>query len=975
MSKQKPDQDGSGIDLPLVRGAPDQRMSLILFLQTIVFGLSHLFFVLPLKLFLGYFVFRPFNPLVKDIGRPLLADALVRQIATCYDRWTPAQIRLLLDRKRSYALTHAASEFKGWIQHVKVNGTAGRWLAPPKTDRKDDDVVIYFVHGGGFIFDSGTNAQAFFLDVIKSLKKEHGVAASVFFLDYRLAPEYKYPSQLIETLAGYHYLVNSLGIPESKIVLGGDSAGANLASAFLLHLARPNPAIKVPESLGQTPKRPAGALLISPYTNLFGSTKSFYDNAAYDIISPSLIARAAFAYIGAKFPTKYQPRRHGWNPLYLLFGRQKLPPQPAHRLPDVYGWSDVENIKLFQDPYVNPFVCNDASWWKEACPGNGKTLVAWGGKEIFVDDDQALYDQLEKAGVEPVRVFHPLKLHDWLLHDYGLPMSHRVRRLGNELDDFHFGLKQTVKFIAHVIDETDAPSQPRLDTASSSAVQDIKGDSNESLRNRGGERVKPSYSDEAVAATVGGLRAAEHREASSGAPADYGNEAVLAASVGLRRAEQQAESSAPAAQSSATKAGKSASKVAGTEKAKKGGSAQGSVPTTDDGDHEGSYAAIAAHDDHIASDAPIVAEGEGDKIKPTKEKATPSEKLEKPTVQQPAEPKAPTTDSGEGSYAAIASHHDHIAPEAPIVAEGEGSKIKPVSEEAAQSQKTEKSKAEVPAEPKAPTTDNGEGSYAAIASHHDHIAPEAPIVAEGEGSKIKPASEEAARGQKLEKSKAQQPAEPKAPTTDSGEGSYAAIASHHDHIAPEAPIVAEGEGSKIKPASEEAAQSQKLEKSSAQQPAESTAPTTGISAGSHAVNAAYLDQFAASMVIDEEDGDWTISVEPPPLRMWELQTARQPTEMRSKESQERDLPQPKGPEESTHANLNGASSTGTSASAGAPKKKAKSKRKKAKKATQPNADSNGGGSYAAIAAHHDRIASDAPIVAEGEGDVIHPTQA
>ena len=106
-------------------------------------------------------------------------------------------------------------------------------------------------------FDSGTNAQVFFLDAINSLKKEHGVAASVFFLDYRLAPEYKYPSQLIETLAGYHYLVNSLGISESKIVLGGDSAGANLASAFLLHLARPNPAIKVPESLGQTPKRPA----------------------------------------------------------------------------------------------------------------------------------------------------------------------------------------------------------------------------------------------------------------------------------------------------------------------------------------------------------------------------------------------------------------------------------------------------------------------------------------------------------------------------------------------------------------------------------------------------------------------------------------------------------------------------------------------------------------------------------------------
>ena len=61
------------------------------------------------------------------------------------------------------------------------------------------------------------------------------------------------------------------------------------------------------------------------------------------------------------------------------------------------------------------------------------------------------------------------------------------------------------------------------------------------------------------------------------------------------------------------------------------------------------------------------------------------------------------------------------------------------------------------------------------------------------------------------------------------------------------------------------------------------------------------------------------------------------------------------------------------ASAGAAKKKAKSKRKKPKKAPQPKPDdSHGGGSYAAIAAHHDHIAGNAPIVAEGEGGVIHP---
>lgn len=53
---------------------------------------------------------------------------------------------------------------------------------------------------------------------------------SIFLLDYELAPESFYPSQLIETLAGYSYLVNHLNIKPSRICLSGDSAGGNLAT-------------------------------------------------------------------------------------------------------------------------------------------------------------------------------------------------------------------------------------------------------------------------------------------------------------------------------------------------------------------------------------------------------------------------------------------------------------------------------------------------------------------------------------------------------------------------------------------------------------------------------------------------------------------------------------------------------------------------------------------------------------------------
>lgn len=128
--------------------------------------------------------------------------------------------------------------------------------------------------------DTGGNAQIFFLKLAKLLNKR-SVATSVFSIDYgarscspfpflsliltsaELAPERKYPSQLIETSAAYHHLVNDLGIPEERICIAGDSAGGNLAEAFLLHLARPNPAISVPASLGPTPKRPGVRSFIS----------------------------------------------------------------------------------------------------------------------------------------------------------------------------------------------------------------------------------------------------------------------------------------------------------------------------------------------------------------------------------------------------------------------------------------------------------------------------------------------------------------------------------------------------------------------------------------------------------------------------------------------------------------------------------------------------------------------------------------
>jgi acetyl esterase/lipase len=214
-----------------------------------------------------------------------------------------------------------------------------------------------------------------------------------------LAPEYKYPSQIIETLAAYHYLVNTLGISEDKIVIGGDSAGGNLAEGFLLHLARPNPAIHVPAEFGPTPRRPGGALLISPFTKLISHLPSRKANVAHDLIDDGGSFTAALDYIGAKRPSGTTPVP-SFNPVHLL----KLPhPHPPRGIiKSAKGFTaekEGKGLDLLSSPYVNPSVCEDLEWWNEAFPGEGRTMVTWGGKEIFCDDIVELVGVLNKVSL------------------------------------------------------------------------------------------------------------------------------------------------------------------------------------------------------------------------------------------------------------------------------------------------------------------------------------------------------------------------------------------------------------------------------------------------------------------------------------------------------------------------------------------------------------------------------------------------
>ena len=122
---------------------------------------------------------------------------------------------------------------------------------------------VYF-HGGGWVIgDVNTH------DVLcRQLTAASG--ASVISVDYRLAPEHKFPAAADDAWAATKWVVaqaNDLGLDASRLAVGGDSAGGNLAAVVAL-MARDagGPAIKL-------------QVLIYPVTDIMRETRSYSDFA------------------------------------------------------------------------------------------------------------------------------------------------------------------------------------------------------------------------------------------------------------------------------------------------------------------------------------------------------------------------------------------------------------------------------------------------------------------------------------------------------------------------------------------------------------------------------------------------------------------------------------------------------------------------------------------------------------------------
>jgi acetyl esterase len=98
----------------------------------------------------------------------------------------------------------------------------------------DDTPLLVFLHGGGMIYGDLDTHDA----TCRMLAERADIR--VLALDYRLAPEHRYPAAVEDCWAGFQWAVehaDELGADQHRVAVGGDSAGAYLAAVVAIKAA------------------------------------------------------------------------------------------------------------------------------------------------------------------------------------------------------------------------------------------------------------------------------------------------------------------------------------------------------------------------------------------------------------------------------------------------------------------------------------------------------------------------------------------------------------------------------------------------------------------------------------------------------------------------------------------------------------------------------------------------------------------
>ena len=106
-----------------------------------------------------------------------------------------------------------------------------RLYRPDKASAEARLPALLYAHGGGWLFGNLDSHDV----ICAQLAIEAGIA--VLAVDYRLAPETRFPGAFDDVVSGLQWLAAhgpSIGVDPNRLAIGGDSAGGNLAAAVAI---------------------------------------------------------------------------------------------------------------------------------------------------------------------------------------------------------------------------------------------------------------------------------------------------------------------------------------------------------------------------------------------------------------------------------------------------------------------------------------------------------------------------------------------------------------------------------------------------------------------------------------------------------------------------------------------------------------------------------------------------------------------
>lgn len=279
-----------------------------------------------------------------------LLDAMAQMDVPAFEDQTPESVR---EAYRGFGAMSAGRPDVGSVDDRTIPGPAGdipiRTYSPPGAPGGDGPFGgLVWYHGGGWVVgDLETHDNT-----CRVLCAEAGVV--VVAIDYRLAPEHPFPAGSDDAWAALEWVASKggeLGLDPSRLAVGGDSAGGNLAALVAIRARdEGGPALKL-------------QLLVYPGTDLTMGHPSIVENGEGYFLTAADMRWFADHYLGAE-------REHG---------------DPS-------------------DPRVSPLAVDDLR-------GLPPAVVVTAGFDPLRDEGDAYAARLASAGVPVIHDENPTMIH------------------------------------------------------------------------------------------------------------------------------------------------------------------------------------------------------------------------------------------------------------------------------------------------------------------------------------------------------------------------------------------------------------------------------------------------------------------------------------------------------------------------------------------------------------------------------------